>query len=120
MRFVIKGKIKPYVRMTQRGKWLDPQAAEYLSSKAGIGLQVAAQMANHGFEMLPPRTPLSVRISFQCASGLHRCDLDNQGKAILDALQGIVYKNDCWVDRLALERELGDEDVTTVAVWREG
>ena len=119
MRFTIKGRIKPYVRMTQRSKWADPQAAEYLSIKAGIGLQVNAQMNRSGFEMLPPKTPLSVSISFHVTDGLHRCDLDNQGKAVLDALQGIVYKDDAWVDKITLERELGDEDVAVVAVWRD-
>ena len=36
MRFIIEGKFKPYVRMTQRSKWVDPQAQEYIERQAPL------------------------------------------------------------------------------------
>jgi Holliday junction resolvase RusA-like endonuclease len=33
---------------------------------------------------------------------LHRCDLDNLSKAVLDAMQGVAYEDDTDVVRLEL------------------
>jgi len=40
MRFVLQGKVKPYVRMTRRGKYVSRQAQEYLTSKSKLGWQM--------------------------------------------------------------------------------
>jgi len=113
LRFTITGRIIPYVRMTQRGKYVKPEAQRYLASKDAIGLQLRQQMAANGWEMLP-RVPLAVRIEIESTDGLHRSDLDNEVKAILDAAQGVVYPNDCWVDRLEAERRKGSRAVATL------
>ena len=105
MNFVIKGEIKPYVRMTRRGKWSSPQAQEYLASKAAIQMQLKAQMA--GREPLG-REPLSVRLWIRVSERLHTKDLDNQIKAILDACNGIVWADDRWVDAIHAQRYLLD------------
>lgn len=107
MNFVIKGEIKPYVRMTRRGKWCSPQAQEYLASKAAIQMQLKAQMA--GREPLG-REPLSVRLWIRVSERLHTKDLDNQIKAILDACNGIVWADDRWVDAIHAQRYLLDLD----------
>ena len=51
--FTIAGKIKPAVRMTQRSKHCDPQAADYLVSKQAINWQLLSQMADNGWDILP-------------------------------------------------------------------
>ena len=116
VRFVILGKIKPAVRMTQRGKWVDPQAQEYLASKQSVGLQLRQQMTANGWEMLPPKTPLSVRIVFTMPNYVHVADIDNQIKATLDSAQGIVFKDDRWVDVLSAERCKGQDYLTVIEV----
>lgn len=113
--FIIKGRFKPYVRMTQRGKWVKPEAQEYLASKDRLGYDIAEQMRRRGLEMLPGKTPLWVEI--RIAPALHNRDLDNEAKAILDAMQGVVFPDDRWVDMLIASR--GDRygaEVTTVNV----
>ena len=110
--FTLIGKIKPYVRMTQRSKYSDPQAQEYLASKMRLGLQLRQQMAQNGIEMLPPRTPLITRVTIYEPRGFHNKDLDNQIKAILDAAQGIVYQDDRWVDKLSASRQHGERHET--------
>lgn len=116
MEFIIPGKIKPYVRMTQRGKWINPQAREYLESKKAIAWIIAQQMRLNEWEMLPGQTPLTVSIEFEQPRALHRADLDNQVKAILDAAQGVVYQNDCWVDCIQASRRLGTHSRVTLRV----
>ena len=116
MRFVIRGKIKPYVRMTQRGKWVRPEAQEYLDSKTAIGLQLRQQMAANDWQMLPPKTPLVVRATFQLGGAVHVADIDNQCKGLIDSAQGIVFKDDRWIDRLTAERCKGDDYLTVLQV----
>ena len=103
MQFLLRGNVKPYVRMTQRGKYIRPQAQEYLASKQSLGWQMRAQMARHGWAMLP-KMPLAATIFFIEARGLHRRDLDNEVKAVLDAATGIVYADDRWIDALVTRR----------------
>jgi Holliday junction resolvase RusA-like endonuclease len=106
MVFLIQDKIKPYTRMTQRGKFVSPQAQEYLRSRAAIQWQLKEQM--RGRKALPDQTPLAARIEIVMEGGLHRSDLDNQVKALLDAAQGIVFRNDLWIDEVHAERRVGD------------
>lgn len=60
MRFIIKGKIKPAVRMTQRSKWVDEDAQEYLSCKVAIGRQLREQMLALDAAPFERGAPLSV------------------------------------------------------------
>ena len=103
MKFTIIGKIIPYVRMTQRSKYADDRARRYLQSQRSIGWQLKQQMRYAGAEMRAP-------------SGLHRWDLDNGIKAVLDAAQGIVFADDRWIDRLAAERVIDTEYITEMTV----
>lgn len=115
MRFIIEGKVKPAVRMTQRTKWTDPNAAEYLACKVGIGIQLKAQMARAGWDMLPKQTPLAVRIELLSPVG-HIADLDNYVKCLCDSAQGIVFHDDRWVDALTAERRRADDWLTVLEV----
>jgi len=122
MRFIIKGKIKPYVRMTQRGKFVKKDAQEYLAwkDKAGYQLKQQAQaVTNPALDMLPlfvRGIPLSVYIYLLVDGGLHYCDIDNCAKAILDAAQGIIFEDDRWVDVLIIERVTDDKHEAIVDV----
>ena len=106
---------KPYVRMTQRGKFVRPEAQAYLASKDALQLQLNQQMVD--LPMLPESTPLHVDILIDHAHGFNNRDLDNEIKAILDAMQGIVFKNDCWIDRIAARRVRGGQCRIWISVW---
>lgn len=96
------GKPVPYVRMTQRGKFVRPEAKRYLASKDAFALQMRAQMG--GREPLG-REPLVVRLEFWYTGGPdHRRDLDNEIKAMLDAGNGIVWEDDRWIDVIVASR----------------
>lgn len=100
--------IKPYVRMTQRSKFADPQARQYLASKAMLSSALAAVMVDKGWTMLPERTPLRCVLTFFQPKRLHGADLDNLAKAALDAAQGVVFRDDRWVDVIEADRWPGD------------
>jgi len=102
-------RIKPYVRMTQRSKWVNKQAQQYLNSKNTLMTLIRNQMQQKDYEMLPAQTPLSVAITVHThTSQGHRADLDNIVKAILDACQGIAFKDDRWIDYIEATRKIGE------------
>ncbi len=101
--FEIKGKIVPYTRMTQRSKWVDPRAQKYLASKGHIQLQLKNQMAHRRLDPFLDRTPLAVTLIFY-RPAMHKCDLDNLVKAVLDAAQDVLFKDDRWVDSIIARR----------------
>ena len=109
MHFIIKRKIKPAVRMTQRSKYVDEDAQEYLASKDDIGYQLKNQMQHNGWAMLPDETPLVLLVEFTLPGWLQKADLSNQIKTVEDAAQGIVYANDRWIDGIWATRRSGDE-----------
>lgn len=119
LRFELTGKIKPYVRMTQKGKFIrvrngkPTQAAEYLDSKAALQWQFKAQMV--GREPFG-REPLCVSITVFYQGGFHNHDLDNVIKAILDAMNGIVYPDDRWIDAICAVRGSADDEELSAVV----
>jgi len=114
MQFEISGKFKPYVRMTQRGKFVKPQAIEYLDSKARLGFEFKAQMHKNGWEMLPGQTP--IRVHGYIGPAMHNRDLDNEIKAIFDAMQGVVFPDDRWVDEVSFTRWEKNKSMVWVAL----
>ena len=117
LQFNLRGVFKPYVRMTRRGKFVKQNAKDYLASKFAIGLQAKQQM--NGAAMLPGQTPLAVTIYIERQGGFHNRDLDNEVKAILDALQGIAFPDDRWVDTIRATRKRGVADYVLVTVKTE-
>lgn len=110
MRFVVSGSFVPYVRMTRRGMWHSPQAQRYLDSQGYLRMHLAQQMGSHGWTEIPKKVPLAVTILIERQNRLHGADLDNLGKAVLDAAQGIVYADDRYIDRLLVSRRLSDRN----------
>ena len=120
MAFKLEGKPTPYVRMTQRGKFVKPAAKRYLNSKAALAWQMRQQM---GGRALFGREPLGVVITFGYERGAdHRRDLDNEVKAVLDAANGVVWEDDRWVDVIHARRVLSIDggDWVLMTVGRTG
>lgn len=113
--FEIKSEIVPKVRMTQRSKFVDPRAQEYLVSKAAIQYELKNQMAYRNLDLFPDKTPLSAVMIFYRPK-MHLCDLDNLIKSVLDAAQGVLFKDDRWVDLIIARRYVDSEHFATLAV----
>lgn len=123
---LLEGDIYPYTRTTGRQKFVDLAYKMYQASQNAIRVQAMAQMSATNTRKLPPSTPLRLGIVLVTKSGLHKRDLSNQFKAIEDALQGVVFGNDAWVDVALAERFLGPENRCLVFIdpippgWHEG
>ena len=96
----IHATVVPYTRMTQRGKYVKPNALRYLASQKELKLLMS--IANHNREYykmyyVPEKCPFGVQMTFY-VNRLHYCDLDNLLKAVMDAGNGILYKDDMWCD----------------------
>jgi Holliday junction resolvase RusA-like endonuclease len=92
--------------MTRRGKWVNQRAKLYLASQEALAWQMKQTMSENDLPMLPERTPLQVSILITVSERLHCSDLDNQVKALIDAAQGVVFKNDLWIDNIHAQRSL--------------
>lgn len=103
--FVVEGRVVPYVRMTQRSKYVDDQAKRYLAWQNLARLRMREQMNLKRWNMIPKRTPFAVRMYFVPPD--HRHDLDNAVKAAMDAAQGVVYPDDRWAESIAASRATG-------------
>lgn len=103
-------RIKPYVRMTQRGKFVKAAAQEYIANQ-----QLIRYAIGHP-PMMPGQTPLCVTIQQRIAGAVHNHDGDNVIKALLDAMKGIVYPDDRWADAITYERTQASEDLTVITV----
>lgn len=114
--FTLSGRVHPYTRMTRRGQWVDPAARAYKDSQHALAWQYRAQMLDHGWPMLPGRTPLRVTVEIEMPARLHCQDGDNQLKALIDAAQGVVFPNDLWIDVESIRRRAGSEHRAKVEI----
>lgn len=99
MNFMIAGRIKPYVRTTRKKKYVDPQWKQYEASRSSIRWQLAQQMNAFNIPMFPPKTPLSVSLSYFTRS-IWNHDIDNVLKAILDACQDVLFPDDRYIQQV--------------------
>lgn len=113
-RITIPGKVKPYVRMTQRGKFYDPQAKQYLASKEAIKLEMISQINRAGIVIPKSKAPLFVSIIFLVPNRLHGCDLDNLIKSVLDAGNKILWSDDRYIDRITASRAIDVNYLTII------
>jgi Holliday junction resolvase RusA-like endonuclease len=100
--------VVPYVRMTTQGKNFVPRARRYLGAQEDIkNLFDLAKRNLNCFDdyYVPEKCPFELVVNFYM-NKLHYCDLDNLVKAILDAGQGILYKNDMHCDVIVAGRYL--------------
>ena len=85
---------------------------EYRASQAALRAAFALAMTQQ--EPLPGQTPLFVDILLR-REHLHQRDADNEAKALLDAMNGIVYPDDRWIDDLHIWRAVGEPEIIVEA-----
>lgn len=112
---VINERIHPYVRMTQRSKFIDPTAMAYIHNQRVLKFYIKQQIPSGNF-LIFDKLPLGCDLSFNLTQ-LHRADLDNLVKAVLDAGTGIIYTNDAWIDSISARRRLSDTPKMIMQVW---
>lgn len=117
IQIVIEGiDVVPYTRMTTKGRYSNPQAQKYLANQAAIRDMVVLHMREYNFMLHDedgnemPYFPDDVKLSFttEITRTTDRADLSNLIKALEDALQGVIYKNDLRIKKLSGEFSKGD------------
>ena len=116
--FRIDGPVMPYVRMTNKGKFVkytENQRGEivpsrqslYLADRDRIVLAYREQMSRAGWTPFPSGVPLAFIVDYYAPPRkAHVGDTDNILKALKDAAQGVVFANDCWVDADSILRRV--------------
>ena len=99
---LLAGPVVPYTRMTRGSLWTE-RARRYLASQTALRVQMQAQMAANGWTMYPAKVPLRLRVTFGWC--VHTHDLSNLLKAVEDAANGIIWKDDRWIDDIRATRE---------------
>lgn len=113
------GRIKPYVRMTQKSKYTNPQAKEYLASKKNLQTKFREFMNLHDILMIEKGIPLRVHIIVGVLTSQgHSADVDNILKAIMDACNKIVFEDDRWVDEAWIIRRIGEKEFLDLGIER--
>jgi Holliday junction resolvase RusA-like endonuclease len=102
--FVVDIKPMGAVRMTQRGKWTNPQAQKYLAYKSEIQRQVrlqapelikqACEVSINFWMPIPESWSAKKKIASIGKSVTVKPDIDNLVKGLFDALNGLVWTDD--------------------------
>jgi Holliday junction resolvase RusA-like endonuclease len=93
----------PYVRTTQRQKWVDPAYQKYSNAKQQIRAATVDAMNRQGIEQFA-REPLRLALFINVPKAMHRRDLSNILKGVEDGAQHAAYKNDAWIDQIVTTR----------------
>jgi len=112
---IIDEHIQPYVRMTQRSKFVDQAAMHYIHNQRVIKFYMQQQLPANNFTIYES-TPLGCDLSFNLTQ-IHKADLDNLIKAALDAGTGIIYTSDAWIDSISARRRLSNTPKMIMQVW---
>lgn len=116
---------QPRVQRTNAGHVYTPdngvrayKAALQLAAKAA-GAQPTDGPVQMVIDFVFARRPSHLTKSGEVRAGapaLPRPDVDNCGKAVMDALNGVAYLDDRQVSRLVIEKSYGPQGRTTVRI----
>jgi len=96
-RFIIPGRPVPAARMTNKSKFVRPEALRYLAYKEKVGWFAKKS----GVEKIDADVEVECRFYL---NGGHIPDIDNLLKAVLDGLNGVAWDNDRKVRKVKAER----------------
>lgn len=103
-KITIPGRPIPYVRMTQKGKYVKENAQRYLSYKDKVGYHTIAKFKG---PISSENMAIGVRVYLYGKStpmGMDG-DIDNYIKTAMDSLNGIVYEDDRQVIKAYGEKQ---------------
>lgn len=102
-KLIIPGRPVPAARMTQKGKFVKPEALRYLEYKE----KVAVFAKSCGIHRLQGN--IAVECKFFLKGG-RMPDVDNLLKTVLDGLNGIAWEDDRQVVKISAERIEGEPE----------
>ena len=132
LKFEIKPMAKQSFRTTRTGnKYLDASVIKY---RKAIRNMAIAQMRNQKAERIEGAVNMNIIYAFRRPKSLSKKerneidggktvpkttkpDIDNLTKAILDALNGIVWKDDAQVTQINVQKIWSSKDQIEVEIW---
>ena len=132
LNFEIKPMAKQSFRTTRSGqKYLDPSVIKY---RKAIRNMAIAQMRNQKAEKIEGAVNMNIVYAFRRPQSLSKKerneidggktvpkttkpDIDNLTKAILDALNGIAWKDDAQVTQINIQKIWSAKDQIEVEIW---
>lgn len=132
LEFDIKPMAKQSFRTTRSGqKYLDPSVIKY---RKAIRNKAIAQMRNQKAEKIEGAVNMNIVYAFRRPQSLSKKerneidngkivpkttkpDIDNLTKAILDALNGIFWKDDAQVTQIKIQKVWSSKDQIEVEIW---
>ena len=129
----IKPMAKQSFRTTRSGqKYLDPSVIKY---RKAIRNMAIAQMRNQKAEKIEGAVNMNIVYAFRRPQSLSKKerneidggktvpkttkpDIDNLTKAILDALNGIVWKDDAQVAQINIQKIWSAKDQIEIEIWK--
>jgi Holliday junction resolvase RusA-like endonuclease len=133
LKFEIKPMAKQSFRTTRSGqKYLDPSVIKY---RKAIRNMAIAQMRNQKAEKIEGAVNMNIVYAFRRPQSLSKKerneidggktvpkttkpDIDNLTKAILDALNGIVWKDDAQVAQINIQKIWSAKDQIEIEIWK--
>lgn len=132
LKFDVKPMAKQSFRTTRTGqKYLDASVIKY---RKAIRNMAIAQMRNQKAEKIEGAVNMNIIYAFRRPQSLSKKerneidngkivpkttkpDIDNLTKAILDALNGIVWKDDAQVTQIKIQKVWSSKDQIEVEIW---
>ena len=132
LKFEIKPMAKQSFRTTRNGnKYLDPSVIKYRKTIRNMAI---LQMRNQKAEKIEGAVNMNIIYAFRRPQSLSKKerneidngkivpkttkpDIDNLTKAILDALNGIVWKDDAQVTQINVQKIWSAKDQIEVEIW---
>lgn len=132
LEFDVKPMAKQSFRTTRSGqKYLDPSVIKY---RKAIRNMAIAQMRNQKAEKIEGAVNMNIIYAFRRPQSLSKKerseidggktvpkttkpDIDNLTKAILDALNGIVWKDDAQVAQINIQKIWSAKDQIEIEIW---
>lgn len=123
---IFKINIEPMgaVRMTNRGKWVQPNAKRYIAYKEEVSLQLKQQMTDELwntairievlFHFIPAKSNKTAKIG---APVTKKPDFDNLVKGICDAANKIVWTDDALVTSATVKKRYAKEAGIVLKVY---
>ncbi len=117
--FVIPGPPVPWARARRKGKqYFTAPKQEAAKHRVRAAAHNAARKA--GWDLTGKAVGISIHI-YARSGQASRPDLDNYAKLVMDAIQGILIKDDCQIVSVTMSksdvRVMGGEERTEVGIW---
>jgi len=110
----IEGKIPSVNRY-----WRHTRQGHHYISQEGREFKEKLQWMAKAKKVKPTSEPVDLHLYWYCKKTCNGGDLDNRLKVVLDALEGIVYKNDKQVVRIRAEKIMNSSnDFVVIKVFK--